>query len=183
MTLNLSYDEIQTPEEVWNDLLKLNRIPEHSVFYEPFSGKNSLYNQVDCKKKYRTEITEGLDVFDFDFIQNDDVNVIYTNPPYKASIPDKKGNYKVKNCVYFFLDYFMNNFHNLHTIGFIINSNIFNSLTPTRLKKLKDKYGFIVTRITIFNTSFWYGCCYFIVFKKDPIDTSITFLEKVYHRN
>jgi hypothetical protein len=161
----LSYDQIQTPKLVWEKLLELNPIDKNAVFFEPFSGENSLYDQVDCVVKNWCEITKGKDIFFFEF--KDEIEVIYTNPPYLCSIPNKKGIFKERNAVYFFMEYFMTNYRNLKKIGFIMNQKCFSSFTPKRLKKLND-LGFTISTMTLFNCNFWFGLHYFVVFDKEP---------------
>ena len=174
----LNYIDIQTPPDVWSKILELNPIDVDDAFYEPFAGMNSLYDQI-TNKKYRTEITDGLDVFDFDFDNHQDVSVIYTNPPYFSSIPDKKGNFKERNAVYFFLEFFMIKFKNLKKIGFIMNMKCFNSLTPKRLKKLND-LGFTISSMTMFNCNYWYGIQIFIVFEKNNTGNCFKYIEKTF---
>lgn len=158
----LNYYEIQTPSDVWSEILKLNPINPDDCFYEPFKGTGSLYNQI-TNKKYWTEITEDKNVFDFD--KKDEVNVIYSNFPFKCLIPNKKGEMQYKNAAYFFLEYFIDNYPNLHTLGTLVSSNLFTSMTPFRLNKLKQK-GFQIANITVLNTNYWRSTYYFVLFKK-----------------
>ena len=177
MTL-LNYLEIQTPPDVWKELLKLNPIDKEAKFYEPFRGEGSLFNQVECDVKYWSEIEEDRDVFDFEF--PNDVTCIYTNPPFKANIKNKKGEKVYKNAVFYFLDYFVSMYPNLDTIGFLINANGFNSLTPYKLAKLA-KQGFNISAITFLNTNYWYGGYYFIVFRKNYTNKAdIHIIEKTF---
>ena len=172
----LSYEEIQTPFDVWFDLLRLNPIDKDAVFFEPFKGLGNLYNQVETNKKYWCEITKGKDVFDFEF--KDEIEIIYTNPPYLCSIPNKKGIFKERNAVYFFMEYFMTNYRNLKKIGFIMNQKCFSSFTPKRLKKLND-LGFTISTMTLFNCNYWFGLQYFVVFDKNE-NTCYKYIEKTF---
>ena len=54
----LNYLQIQTPPDVWAELLKLNPIDTNETFYEPFRGEGSLFNQVDCSVKFWSEIED-----------------------------------------------------------------------------------------------------------------------------
>jgi hypothetical protein len=162
----LDYNTIQTPANVWTEILKRVPIHKNEVFYEPFAGEKSLFNQVDTNKKYYTEITEDLDVYDFNYKDNNDVTTIYTNPPFKSNITNKKGIVKIKNCVYFFLEYFMKHFVSLKSIGFLMNNSCFQSLTPKRLKTL-DNLGFKINKIIVMNIQRWYGRYYFVLFVKN----------------
>ena len=163
MTL-LNYLDIQTPIDVWTKLLELNPIEANEIWYEPFAGEKSLYNQVQTNTKFYTEIEEGKDVFNFK--NKDEVTCIYTNPPFKANIKNKRGESVYKNAIFYFLNYFVSMYPKLITIGFLINANGFNSLTPYKLAKLA-KQGFTISAITFLNTNYWYGGYYFCVFKKN----------------
>lgn len=171
-----SFEEIQTPAEVWTKLLELHPIEEDDVFYEPMAGLNSLYNQV-TNKKYRSEITEGLDLFDFD--KKDEITCIYTNPAFKSFIPNAKGEKVYKNAVFYFLEHFVSLYPNLKTIGFLINAKSFIALTPCRLAKLEKK-GFTISNITVLNTNYWYSTYYFVVFKKQQTNKPINYIAKTF---
>jgi hypothetical protein len=172
----LSYLDIQTPIDVWTKLLEFHPIDANDILYEPFAGENSLFNQIQTNKKYSTEITKGTDVFDFK--EKDEITCIYTNPPYTCSIPNKKGVFKERNAVYFFVEYFMTNYPNLKKIGFIMNQKCFSSFTPKRLKKLND-LGFTISTMTLFNCNYWYGLQYFVVFDKNE-NTCYKYIEKTF---
>lgn len=172
----LDYIDIQTPPDVWTKLLELNPIDIDDVFYEPFAGMNSLYDQI-TNKKYRTEITDGLDVFDFD--KKDDVTCIYTNPPFKGFIPNAKGEKSYKNAVFYFLEHFVSLYPNLKTLGFLINAKSFIALTPHRLSKLEKK-GFTISNITVLNTNYWYSTYYFVVFMKQQTNKLVKVIEKTF---
>jgi hypothetical protein len=177
----LNYLQIQTPPDVWAELLKLNPIDANEIFYEPFRGEGSLFNQVDCSVKFWSEIEDDRDVFDFEY--PNEVTCIYSNPPFKTNIPNKKGEKVYKNAVFFFLDYFTTMYPNLNTLGFLINANSFNALTPYRLTKLA-KQGFTISAITFLNTNYWYGSYYFVVFKKNNNELAkINIIEKTITKN
>ncbi len=171
-----SYEDIQTPPDVWQKILELCPVPEDAVFYEPFKGEGSLYNQI-TNKKYWTEITEGKDVFDFE--SKNEVTCIYSNFPFKCLIPNKKGELKYKNAGYYFLEYFADNYPNLNTLGTLVSSKIFNSFTPKRLKKLQDK-GFTIKSITCLNCDYWYNIYYFVLFEKNTNNDFIKIIDKVF---
>lgn len=171
-----SFESIQTPINVWTKLLELNPIADNEVFYEPFAGLDSLYNQV-TNKKFRTEIVDGLDVFDFD--KKEEVTCIYTNPPFRMHLPNAKGEILFKNAVFYLLDYFVSSYPNLTTLGFLINAKSFIALTPFRLAKLESK-GFTIEHITILNTNYWYGVYYFVVFKRSQTNKPIKYIAKTF---
>lgn len=172
-----TFDEIQTPPDVWKHILKLNPINKEEIFYEPFKGFGTLFNQVETNKKYWTEITEGKDVFAFD--KKEEITCIYTNPPFKCLISNAKGEKKYKNAVYYFLNYFVSSYPKLKRLGFLINAKSFISLTPYRLKQLSDK-GFNISNITILNTNYWYGIYYFVVFEKEQTNKLVKVIEKTF---
>jgi hypothetical protein len=161
-----SFDEIQTPKIVWERILEYFPIVYNDIFFEPFKGAGSLYDLVDCKKEW-CEITQDKNIFDYDF-KTSVVTKLYTNPPFKAMIPtNKKGKltFKYKNCVYFFLEYFMINLPLLVECGFLMNAKSFQSLTPKRLAKLNE-LGFYIHNVVCLNIQKWYGLYYFVLFKK-----------------
>lgn len=174
----LNYLDIQTNSDVWIELLKLNPINNDEIFLEPFAGENSLYDLVETNKKEWCEITKGRNIFDYDF-ENSNVEIIYTNPPFMADIPNKKGEMKYKNCVFFFLDFLTKKLKKLNKIGFLINAKSFCSLTPNRLKQLKNN-GFEMTSMTVLNTNYWYGIYYFIVFERHPTNKLVKIIEKTF---
>ena len=175
----LDYMAIQTSPDVWSEILKLNPINPDEVFYEPFAGENSLFDQVVTNKdKEWTEITKGRDVFDYDF-ENSDVTVIYTNSPFKCDIPNKKGEMKYKNCVFYFLDLFMTKLKHLKTIGFLMSSKCFYSLTPNRLNKL-EQLGFSISNITVLNTNYWYGIYLFVKWDKNATNKLVQIIPKTF---
>lgn len=161
--MNLDYLEIQTPPDVWTEILKLLPIRDDAIFLEPFKGQGSLYNQVTCLKEW-CEIEEGRDIFNYD-CDKSIVTTIYTNPPFKCEITNKKGQKVVKNAVYYFLEYFMEKITSLEEVGFLINAKSWNSITPKRLSKLQ-KLGFYIHNIIVLNCNYWYGTYYFVLFKK-----------------
>lgn len=172
------YHEIQTSRDVWTKLLEINPITEQEIFFEPFAGDDTLYKQI-TNKKYWCEITRGRDIFDFDFNSHQDITTVYTNPPYKVQIPNKKGEMVVKNSVFFFLEYLIDNLTNLKKIGFLINAKSFNALTPHRLAKLEKK-GFTMSNITLLNTNYWFGIYYFVLFEKEQTNKPIKYIEKTF---
>ena len=174
----LSYDAIQTPVDVWSEILKLNPINPDEVFLEPFSGKNSLYDQVTCEKKEWCEIERGRDVFDYDY-DNSDVTCIYTNSPFKSDIPNKKGIKSYKNCVFFFIEYFMTRLKHLKTIGFLMSSKCFYALTPKRLHRL-EQLGFSISNITVLNTNYWYSTYYFVKWEKNTTNKLVKIIPKTF---
>lgn len=161
-----SYDMIQTPIPVWENILELFPINLNDIFFEPFKGDGNLYDLINCDKEW-CELTLGKDIFDYDF-KNSKVTKLYTNPPFKAMITNKPkvGVSKYKNCVFYFLEKFITELPLLKEIGFLINAKSFQSFTPKRLTKL-NKLGFYIHNVVCLNVQKWYGLYYFILFKKE----------------
>ena len=168
--MNLDYLEIQTPPDVWTEILKLLPIRDDAIFLEPFKGQGSLYNQVTCLKEW-CEIEEGRDIFNYD-CDKSIVTTIYTNPPFKCDIPNKG----ISNCVYFFLEYFMKMCPTLVKVGFLMNAKSFQSITPKRLCHL-NSLGFHISKVVCVNIKKWYGLYYFVLFEKKHNDYFIGICE------
>jgi hypothetical protein len=155
---------IQTPEPVWTKLLELCPVEKHEFFYEPFKGDGNLYNQINTTNKEWSEIMQGRDVFDFP--ADVPITTIFTNPPFKTELTNKKGIKKLKNCVYYFIEYFILKFVSLKRIGFLMNAKSFESLTPKRLQRLSS-LGFDISKIIVLNIQCWFGRYYFLVFERN----------------
>ncbi len=177
-TNTCSYESIQTPKDVWTTLLDMHKINEDEIFLEPFAGDKTLYDQITNTEKYYAEITEKKDIFDLDEEIKSKVTIIYTNPPFKTNIKNKKGQLVYKNAVYYFLEYFMKEYENLKKIGFLVNAKSFASLTPNRLSRL-HQLGFKLTRLTILNTNYWYGVYYFVIFEKKQ-SSCVSYIAKTF---
>lgn len=163
MKESCSYDMIQTPKNVWQHIMQLFPTKDTDIFFEPFKGNGNLYDIINCEKEW-CELSQGKDIFDYDY-ETSKVTKLYTNPPFKAMIPtNKKKAYK--NCVYFFLEYFMMHLPLLDEIGFLMNAKSFQSLTPKRLHKLNE-LGFYVHHVVCLNIQKWFGLYYFVLFKKE----------------
>lgn len=166
--LNCSYEFIQTPIPVWQEILTHFPIYNNDVFFEPFKGVGNLYNLVTNAQKEYCEIVEDIDIFNYDFL-NSKVTKLYTNPPFKIKLTNKKGIQNYKNCVFYFLQLFMTKLPFLQEIGFLINAKSFQSITPKRLITLQ-KLGFFISNIVLLNIQQWYGLYYFVLFTKKHND-------------
>jgi len=71
-------DVIYTPQSLAKWLI--NYFKPTGTVLDPAAGKNAFYKQFKNVKKYRCEITEGIDFFDW----NQKVDWIITNPPYST---------------------------------------------------------------------------------------------------
>jgi hypothetical protein len=72
--------------------------PEGSIL-EPSAGKNVFYDRFRNEEKYRCEITDGLDFFDW----TTDVDWIITNPPYSIYDQFLEHAFKISKNVVFFV--------------------------------------------------------------------------------
>lgn len=72
--------------------------PQGSIL-EPCAGKNAFYDQFNNTEKYRCEITEGTDFFEWD----DKVDWIITNPPYSIYDHFLEKAFSVSDNVVFFV--------------------------------------------------------------------------------
>lgn len=75
-------DSYFTPEYTINSLLNFLSIPHETSFLEPCFGNGSIYNKINCQKKYFAEVASGIDYLQKDFI---DIDLIITNPPFSLA--------------------------------------------------------------------------------------------------
>ncbi len=135
-----------TKEEMVKDLLDLIKFDENDVVLDAGSGKNKVwYNNVNVKEKYECEIEDGCDFLKWD----KEVDVVIGNPPYHllSEFMDKATQIARKG------------------IAFLVSIRGFNSLTPKRLEKYKER-GFYLNGIYVVSDKRWYGRYYFLMFSK-----------------
>tara|TARA_R100000654_G_scaffold75160_1_gene111632 strand:+ start:605 stop:1084 length:480 start_codon:yes stop_codon:yes gene_type:complete len=142
-----------TPDESCEKMIKYLSLDNDKSYCEPFSGNHNIYKLLPPNKEYY-EIQEGKDFFECD----KQYDIIITNPPYKDYHTDKK-NIVIK-C-----------FDKCFSVAtekciFLLNINMFNSLTPLRLAKW-DKEGWSITDIGVMNIPKWYGRYYIVTFEKN----------------
>ena len=148
-----------TPREVAKDLLNDISFNENDFTLEPCKGlDNNFYDFIPYNKEW-CEIDEGRDFFNYDFGDKRFTKII-TNPPYKSNEtePIHRKNIAIKvieKCFELCDD----------ECWFLLNNQMFNSMTPVRLNKYK-KHGFAIVYIRILNIQCWYGRYYWICFKK-----------------
>jgi hypothetical protein len=111
------------------------------IWYDPFRGTGSYYNQYPNNNKKWSEITDGRDFFTF----NESINIITSNPPY--SILDK--------CIKKFIEL------KPHTINLLIGIN---NLTPRRIEILNNA-GYYLTKFHMCKVYKWYGMSVIVQFE------------------
>lgn len=77
----------------------INYFNPKGTILDPSAGTNVFYNKFKNKKKYRCEISDGIDFFDW----NKKVNWIITNPPYSIYDLFLQKAFNIANNVVFFV--------------------------------------------------------------------------------
>ena len=148
-----------TPDETIDIIFKDINFKQDDCILEPTAGDFSMYNKIPINNKFWAEIDYGVDFFNsFD---DKRFTKIITNPPYKSNhiIKEERENLPIKvfeRCFKLCDD----------ECWFLLNNQMFNSLTPRRLSNY-SKLGFNVVFIRIINIPKWYGRYFWICFKKD----------------
>lgn len=146
-----------TPKEIVEKIFNDIDFKEQDSVLEPCVGRERnmfdlIPDIVDLKEW--GEIEEGRDIFEYDYGRK--FTKVIVNPPYKD-------NNNKKNIAMIFI------FKCLELCSdecwVLLNNMMFNSLTPIRLKKMKEE-GFEITHLRILNIPKWYGRYYWICLKK-----------------
>ena len=146
------YTPIDIAEKLINDI----DFNETDNTLEPCKASGNFYDLIPYKKNW-CEIDEGRDFFKYDF-KGEIFSKVIVNPPYTSNHDDKK---QRKNIA---IDFIFKCFEVCDgEVWVLINSNILNSLTPIRLKKIKEK-GFNLCFMRILNIPKWFGRYYWICF-------------------
>ena len=159
-TVNPCPDSDYTPISTLQQLLQDISFVSSDLTLEPCKGReNRFYDLIPGKKDW-CEIEEGRDFFQY----TGSPTKVITNPPYKSN--DMKENLSIKIIE-----------HSLKVATdecwFLLNNQMFNSLTPCRLHKYL-KMGWKVVFIRILNIPCWYGRYFWICFKKGVWPEQIT---------
>ena len=148
-----------TPKDICKELLKDVTFNPNDITLEPCIGDCAFYDIIPYKKDW-CEIDKGRDIFTYDF-GNIKFTKCIVNPPHRTN--HKKAQNR-KNIAMKFI------FRCLELCSdecwLLLNHKIFNSLTPPRLRKMKDM-GFELTFLKILNIKKWYGRYYWICFSKN----------------
>lgn len=146
----------QTPEELAIKLINEVDLIEGDTVLEPFKGEGSFYyNLPNHVIKYYTEIEEGLDYKDF----KNNVDWVISNPPFRLETGSKR-----INSFFYILEHYSTRVNK--GIAFLGNDYCLSTLTPIRVKKLKEN-NLYLHRIIICNIKKWRGRYFFMIFKKN----------------
>jgi len=161
MSKDEAYYFHQTPEELCKKLIEQVPLVEGDRVLEAFRGEGNFYNNLpDFVEKDWAEITEGRDYKDhvkpFDWI--------ITNPPFRM---DEEQTGRRENTFFKLLKYY--SYRAEKGIAFLGNDMCFSTLTPVRLKELKER-GWYIHNIICCAIKKWRGRYFFIIFKKEPCD-------------
>lgn len=161
MVKNDFYYLEQTPPLLAKDLLASLDLPAGLNLLEPFKGEGAFYDQFpeNCDKDY-AEIEEGRDykTTNYKFCR---IDWVITNPPYR--ITDDKD--KNVNAFYNLLEYYSAIAST--GIAFLSNDKCFSTLTPVRLKGLRER-GWYLTKVLVCAVKKWRGRYFWIVFTRTP---------------
>jgi hypothetical protein len=168
MVKNEEYYFHQTPEQLAIKLIDEIDLIEGDTVLEPFKGEGSFYNNLpNYVIKHYTEIEEGLDYKDF----NIDVDWVISNPPFKLDNNESK---KRVNAFYYIIEYYSLRVNK--GIAFLANDYCLSSLTPIRLKKLKEN-NLYLHKIVVCNIKKWRSRYFFIIFKKNEPSSLFNYIE------
>lgn len=137
-----------TTEEMAKYLI--SKTPIKGSVLDAGSGRNKVwYNNLE-EPKYECELEEGQDYYEWE----KRVDWVIGNPPWRTN---------GKNQIWDWI----NKASEIAEQGFafLLNHKVFNTLTPNRLQKLKDK-GFYLLNIEIIQDKRWFGRYYYIIFSK-----------------
>ena len=163
----------QSPVELCKDIISNIKFEPDDILIEPFAGTDGFYNNFpDELKKFRCEITDGLDFRDFDYDLHKPT-VVITNPPFDLG----ESNRVRKNDFYNILEFFAEKKY-IRKIVFLCSSVCFNSLTPKRMMKLNENNLFL-NKVTTCFVKKWRGMYYVAEFTRKP-NESFDYLLGVY---
>ncbi len=96
-------DVVYTPREIARQMIGFYNLTEDDRVLDPCAGDGSFFDQYPkhILGKYRMEITEGLDFFDWDVSSSPHINWIITNPPYSIYEEFAKKAFEVADNVCF----------------------------------------------------------------------------------
>ncbi len=139
-----------TNEQMVKDLLAITSI-DGSVL-DAGSGRNKVWFNNLTGEKYECEIEDGCDFYKWD----KKVDWVVGNPPYR----DKNE----RNQIPLWIEKASEIANK--GMAFLVNHKVFNSLTPRRLEKLKER-GFYLQHIRIVSDKRWFGRYYYLIFGRE----------------
>jgi len=139
-------DRIYTPEALVLELIKKILAQEDDTWCDPCAGRGVFYDNFPTTHKTYFEIDEGTDFLETTF----DWDWCVTNIPFSQP---KEFIFKMAEC-------------SRKGFGILCLSN---SMTVTRLERLKKEYGFYplsITEIYVKSWGFGYKTCFYVFTKK-----------------
>lgn len=147
-----------TPTDIVKRLLLDVQFKDTDILFEPCRGGGAFYNEFPAHlSKHYCEIKEGKDLFKHN--KEAEYTKCITNPPYKM-----KTEWGDVNICIRFIEKCMDLVND--ECWFLLNSNMFGSLTPLRLTRYEE-LGWKLASIRIVNITKWYGRYYWICFSKN----------------
>jgi len=146
-TISHNIKKRETPNDVFiTPLLLSKRAIEmvgttEGLWLDPFKATGSYYNQFPTENKVYTEISEGIDFFDF----TDPVDVICSNPPYSLIDKVLKHSISLKPKI----------------INYLIGIG---NLTAKRVELLNNA-GYYLTKMEMCKVFKWYGMSVIVQFE------------------
>lgn len=163
----------QTSPELALRIIRDINLPPNCNVIEPFAGSGSFYNQFPINvNKFKTEIREGTDFRDFDYVGNN-IEYIVTNPPYAI----KNDNNIEKNAYHDILMFFAV-IPTVKKIVFLSSATCYNSLTRKRTKELNDA-GMYLEKVTMTEVKKWRNRYYVLHFGRQPV-ANLTYFPENY---
>jgi hypothetical protein len=153
-----AYKFHQTPKECAKDLIAFIPFLPGDLVYEPFRGEGAFYDAFPANVvKDWAEIKMGKDFKDL----SGNCDWVVSNPPFKLEHTDGKR----RNAFWFLLDYYSTRANK--GIAFLANDICFSTLTPNRMKLLKDR-GWSITKCVVCAVKKWRGRYFFFILQKTP---------------
>ena len=144
-----------TPIEITKELIKDIEFDDNAIVLETCRGGGAFYDILpDNIIKDWCEIDMGRDFFEYNRL----VDISLANPPHRVEVDGVR-----KNIIIDWMDHQFS--ITTKECWFLLNSNLFNSLTPLRLNRWKS-LGWNICFIRILNIKKWYGRYYWICFSK-----------------
>jgi hypothetical protein len=146
----------QTPVELCRKLIDEVGLVEGDRVLEPFKGEGAFYDNLpNFVEKDWCEIVDGRDYKDYD----KEIDFVLSNPPFALTENGKK-----VNAFYTLTEYFAGRVKK--GIAFLGNDYCLATLTPKRIKELKEKHNLYIHKIRVCSVKKWRGRYFFIIFKK-----------------
>lgn len=153
-------DIFYTPLELSKKAIDMIDYNDNDIWFDPFKGEGSYYNQFPNNNKVYTEITEGKDFFEF----NDKVDIICSNPPYSLI------NKVLEKCSQL----------NPRVINLLIGMI---NLSPRRIQIMNDN-GYYITKLHLVNVKGWFNNNIVVQFEKGVnFDKNIITFDRITYKN